>query len=84
MCTGCCREDTDLRSDAGCAHRYRLLLLALLGQILDAVDEKLVGADVDSAGFYHPTAELHQLVEETEIIVLKRATKKHSISRAFI
>lgn len=70
--------------DASCAHRYRLFLLALLRQILDTIDEELVGADVDSASFYHPTAELHQLVEETEIIILKRATQKHYINRAFL
>lgn len=75
--TGLCSE----RSDATCAHRYRLLLLALLRQILDAVDEELVGTDVGPAGFYHPTAELHQLVGDTEIII-KSATKKHSIYRA--
>lgn len=59
-----------------CAHRYRLLLLALLRQILDAVDEELVGADVGPAGFYHPTAELHQLVEDAKIIVIKAQQKK--------
>lgn len=78
--TGCwgglCSKRTDVRSDASCAHRYRLLFLALLRQILDAVDEELVGADVGPAGFYHPTAELHQLVEDTEIIIIKVQQKK--------
>lgn len=72
-----------MRSEASCAHRYRLLLLALLRQILDAVDEELVGADIDPAGFYHPTAELHQLVEETEIIILKSAAKKEFYLQSF-
>lgn len=79
-CTGCwgglCSQRTDLRSDASCAHRYRLLFLALLRQILDAVDEELVGADVGPAGFYHPTAELHQLAEDAEIIIIKVQQKK--------
>lgn len=65
-----------LRCDSSCAHRYRLLFLALLRQILDAVDEELVGADVGPAGFYHPTAELHQLVEDVEIIIIKVQQKK--------
>lgn len=65
-----------MRSDASCAHRYRLLLLALLRQILDAIDEELVGTDVDSAGVYHPTAELHQLVEKNRNNNFKGATKK--------
>lgn len=43
------------------AHRYHLLFLALLGQVLDAVDKELVGADVGPAGLNHPTAQLHQL-----------------------
>lgn len=68
---GLCGERADLRSDASRAHRYRLLLLALLRQVLDAVDEELVGADVGPASFYHPTAQLHQLEEETKIITLK-------------
>lgn len=59
-----------------CAHRYRLLFLALLRQILDAIDKEFVGADVDSAGFYHPSTELHQLVEEMERIIFKNGTEK--------
>lgn len=47
---------------AASAHRYHLLLLALLGQVLDAVNKELVGADVGPAGLDHPTAQLHQLV----------------------
>lgn len=83
MCTSCwndpCREHTDV----SCAHRY-CLLLALLWQILDAVDEELVGADVDSAGFYHPTAELHQLVfQETEIILLVKCNNKAFYLQSF-
>lgn len=50
-------------ASAGSAHRYHLLLLALLGQVLYAVDEKLVGADVGPASFDHPAAQLHQLEE---------------------
>lgn len=50
-------------ANAASAHRYHLLLLALLGQVLDAVDEKLVGADVGPASFDHPAAQLHQLEE---------------------
>lgn len=42
-------------------HRNHLLFLALLGQVLDAVDEELVGADVGPAGLDHPAAQLHQL-----------------------
>lgn len=37
-------------------HRDRLILLALLRQIPDAVDEELVGADVRLPCFDHPTA----------------------------
>lgn len=48
---------------AASAHRYHLLLLALMGQVLDAIDEKLVGADVGPASFDHPAAQLHQLEE---------------------
>ena len=50
------------RWSSAAAHRYHLLFLALLGQVLDAVDEKLVGADVGPAGLDHPAAQLHQLV----------------------
>lgn len=45
-------------------HRNHLLLLALLGQVLDAVDEELVGADVGPSGLDHPAAQLHQLGEK--------------------
>lgn len=45
-------------------HRNHLLLLALLGQVLDAVDEELVGADVGPSGLDHPAAQLHQLGEQ--------------------
>lgn len=37
-------------------HRDRLVLLALLRQIPDAVDEEFVGADVRLPGFNHATA----------------------------
>lgn len=47
-------------------HRYHLLFLALLGQVLDAVDEELVGADVGPASLDHPAAQLHQLARGGE------------------
>lgn len=43
-------------------HRNHLLFLALLGQIFDAVNKELVGADVRPASLNHPTAQLHQLM----------------------
>lgn len=60
-----CTLEPSVEDDAGSAHRYHLLLLALLGQILDAIYKKLVGTDVGPAGFNHPAAQLHQLVEES-------------------
>lgn len=47
---------------AASPHRYHLLFLALLGEILDSIDKELVGADVGPASLDHPTAQLHQLV----------------------
>lgn len=52
------------RLGGGDTHRNHLLFLALLGQVLDAVDEELVGADVGPAGLDHPAAQLHQLGED--------------------
>lgn len=42
-------------------HRYDLLFLALLGQVLDTIYEELVGTDVRPASLDHPAAQLHQL-----------------------
>lgn len=54
--------ELSFEANVGSAHRYHLLFLALLGQVLDAIDKKFVGADIGSAGLNHPTAQLHQLV----------------------
>lgn len=62
---------------AASAHRYHLLLLALLGQVLDAVDEKLVGADVGPASLDHPAAQLHQLEEGVKKKKKKWVKDKH-------
>jgi len=82
----CLRECTDLRSVlkdcATSTHRYRLLFLALLGQVLDAVNKELVGADVGPASLDHPTAQLHQLVWERNTIILTLdIQQKHCLFR---
>lgn len=60
---------------AACTHRYHLLFLALLGQVLDAINKKLVGADVGPSGLNHPTAQLHQLVRGNKNNHFERTTK---------
>lgn len=74
------RNAPQLASGDG-THRNHLLLLALLGQVLDAVDEELVGADVGPSGLDHPAAQLHQLGEkktrgkETKMMTLNITTQ---------
>lgn len=57
------RFGLSFEDSATSAHRYHLLFLALLGQVLDAVNKELVGADVGPASLDHPAAQLHQLAE---------------------
>lgn len=50
------KYELSFEDDAASAHRYHLLFLALLRQVLDAINKELVGADVGPAGLDHPTA----------------------------
>lgn len=77
-------ECTDWKTSA---HRYRLLFLALLGQVLDAVNKELVGADVGPAGLDHPAAQLHQLVvveRNIKIITLNTQQKRRLFKESHV